>query len=1045
MTMAMRIERALRMTWGAVALAAILVGVPVLLWFLTRPLLERDRPAGRTVTDLLLGPDDGTLLMTLLAGLGAIAWAVLAASICIEIVANVTGRPARHIDLPGFRLGRTIAAALVATVLGASPAVAAVSGPVPSGLLAVTAPAVPRTDPSPTPVHVVAPRDTLWHIAETALGDPLRWREIYALNVGRVQADGERLTEASSLVVGWRLVLPDDARRTVQVRPGDTLSELASEHLGDPGRSDDIFALNRLAPQPDGATVDDPDLLRPGWTLVLPEPPPVQATPPPTSGPTAPTVPPAPQPTAAPPDVDATASPGSDTHPEPATEPPRPVNEPDSDEDASDGSNWLVSLGVPSIVAGGVLAALAVRRRRQLRHRPFRHRIAVPTDDDGRLEWALAHPTTRTAGTLPAARHLDLALRAMARDVDPSGSPAIGLVRLSESDALLTTVGDGRLALPFRPAGDGLWSLSSDEHLPGSAAEISGLAAPFPLLVSIATDVDGDAERTLLIDLEHRRVLRIGGDPTACEAFIRHLAAELATSGMAEDTEVLLVGLGTDIAVLNSDRLVAADLEDALAEIERRAASVRAALDHWQLDSVVRGRLDGVAADSWLPLVLLSTREPGPEQRNRLQKLVESAGGVGVVIVDQGDPDLRIGAGGHIDLPGVEDGPWRAARLTARAGTHLVALLGTTDRPAERPAAAPPPDLWAEDMDEDGGHAPPVPGETATDEAVPPPAPAHDPVADDDMIELGPDVAAGTARPDAVVDDEALRRLAIVDHQDPALDRDLSLWLEPGTPPVPLIAILGEPIVRAPGPVPAVRPSWFAEVLVYLSLNPGGVTPAKAVTDLWPEGQRVSPATTRHAFYGARRWAGRGLNGDPGLTFVSDLQHDNTYRLRGHLLDWDLFRRLRKRAHARQAAAHPGAVDDYRAALALIRGPVLAALRPGGYAWLNNHDQRHDLQIPGFLVDTAHELVEIALAAGDTAVARWAAEQARTVDIDVVFDRPLIDLMRVAHAEDNRAELEMHAAVLLDARGFDVPEELAPESFAVLNDLLPAGPRRPRS
>jgi hypothetical protein len=122
---------------------------------------------------------------------------------------------------------------------------------------------------------------------------------------------------------------------------------------------------------------------------------------------------------------------------------------------------------------------------------------------------------------------------------------------------------------------------------------------------------------------------------------------------------------------------------------------------------------------------------------------------------------------------------------------------------------------------------------------------------------------------------------------------------------------------------------------------------------------------------------------------------------------------------------------------------VLSGLRPGGYAWLNNHDQRHDLQIPGFLVDAAHELVDIALAAGDTATARRAAEQARMVDVDVVYDRPLIDLMRVAHAEDNRSELELYASVLLDARGFDVPEELAPDSFTVLNDRLPAGPRRP--
>ena len=121
---------------------------------------------------------------------------------------------------------------------------------------------------------------------------------------------------------------------------------------------------------------------------------------------------------------------------------------------------------------------------------------------------------------------------------------------------------------------------------------------------------------------------------------------------------------------------------------------------------------------------------------------------------------------------------------------------------------------------------------------------------------------------------------------------------------------------------------------------------------------------------------------------------------------------------------------------------MLSPLRHGGYAWLNNHDQRHDLQIPGFIIDTAHELVDIALAAGDLARARRAAEHARTVDADVAFDQPLTDLMRIAHAEDNRAEMELYATVLLDARGFDVPEELAPDSFAVLNDLMPTGVRR---
>ena len=233
--------------------------------------------------------------------------------------------------------------------------------------------------------------------------------------------------------------------------------------------------------------------------------------------------------------------------------------------------------------------------------------------------------------------------------------------------------------------------------------------------------------------------------------------------------------------------------------------------------------------------------------------------------------------------------------------------------------------------------------------------------------------------------------------QDPELDDDVATWqLE--DPPQPLVAVLGEPVVRAPGERPNSRVAWFTEILVYLALHPAGVSQNKVLTDLWPDNNQVAVGTVRTSLSGARRWAGRGLGGDPDRSFISDLNHDQTYRLRGHLLDFDLFRRLRKRAQARHAAHHPGAITDYQAALRLVRGPVLFGLRPTGYAWLNNHDQRHDLQIPGYLVDTAHELVDLALAHGDTELARWAAETARSLDVDGIFDRPLTDLMRVAHA-----------------------------------------------
>ncbi len=136
----------------------------------------------------------------------------------------------------------------------------------------------------------------------------------------------------------------------------------------------------------------------------------------------------------------------------------------------------------------------------------------------------------------------------------------------------------------------------------------------------------------------------------------------------------------------------------------------------------------------------------------------------------------------------------------------------------------------------------------------------------------------------------------------------------------------------------------------------------------------------------ARQWAGAPADGEP---YLPPMSAEGIYRMRGHLLDWDLFRRLRKRAQARLEAGHDdGAVADYQAALRLVRGPVLTPLRPGGYAWLTNPDQQHDTHIPGVVTDTAHVLVNLALAQDDLALARWATEVALLVDEHRSLDRP---------------------------------------------------------
>lgn len=56
----------------------------------------------------------------------------------------------------------------------------------------------------------VAPGDSLWRIAAANLGAGTRWREIFALNAGRVQDDGRTLADPNLILIGWVLELPSD-------------------------------------------------------------------------------------------------------------------------------------------------------------------------------------------------------------------------------------------------------------------------------------------------------------------------------------------------------------------------------------------------------------------------------------------------------------------------------------------------------------------------------------------------------------------------------------------------------------------------------------------------------------------------------------------------------------------------------------------------------------------------------------------------------------------------------------------------------------------
>ncbi len=119
--------------------------------------------------------------------------------------------------------------------------------------------------------HRVVSGDSLYKLAQRYLGNGNRWREIQQANPGRVSADG-------GLTIGVRLDIPileevDMPRETLavrasgpseyEVRPGDTLSAIASELLGSSRRAAEIVAANR-------GLIDDADEIRVGMKLKIP-------------------------------------------------------------------------------------------------------------------------------------------------------------------------------------------------------------------------------------------------------------------------------------------------------------------------------------------------------------------------------------------------------------------------------------------------------------------------------------------------------------------------------------------------------------------------------------------------------------------------------------------------------------------------------------------------------------------------------------------------------------------------------------------------------
>lgn len=341
------------------------------------------------LTKIWTSADDGSLVLGVVTVIGWVAWTMATLSLVSEALAVLSSRRWR-LRLPGLGVFTPASAVLITAIVGlVTPQLT-----VPATALELSV--EPATEPpvvtvanqeraTPTQVagrsHLVQVGDDLWSLAEQYYGDGTRWRDIAAANQTIL------LDSVDLLQPGVLLVIPEAAVEPltggVEVQPGDTLSQLAEEHLGDAQRWPDLVQAN--------PRITDPDAIEPGWVLALPPAQPadplgaapVVETPAPVepsdqTSTEAPVDSPGPTPTEAPVDSTQTEVPGDATSTDAPVElePPCPIPEAADDESSGQWAAVLPSsLGV--LLAAGLGGAFAWRRRQQSAQRPLGRRLPV--------------------------------------------------------------------------------------------------------------------------------------------------------------------------------------------------------------------------------------------------------------------------------------------------------------------------------------------------------------------------------------------------------------------------------------------------------------------------------------------------------------------------------------------------------------------------------------------------------------------------------------------------------------------------------------------
>ncbi len=663
------------------------------------------------------------------------------------------------------------------------------------------------------------------------------------------------------------------------------------------------------------------------------------------------------------------------------------------------------------IVGIGVTELLDRLRRVQQRHRQSGTRIAMPGPALRQFEQRLR--VGDGAGVLCAAEEAVRRYFAGGGDGVPPGA-LLGL-KVSQTDVeLVLAGGDGGATPPAgfrRIVGTGSIAISrSSLEVPRSQRSQGSVRSfPLPALVTIGRSEDS----IVLLNLEGCGALIVEGEPHDAEGLARALALELATSRWSSRLDLVLVGFGVDLErVARVAVTVAAG--PLVADLSWRRLRVALRLEDEGFVTVAGARATD-RSEAWDPIVVICG--PGVPARD-VEALVSVAGdgtsGIAVVAVSDGVTDYR-----------------SARTLRARGGTSpVLEVLGELLEPqrvsAEEvhlsvellvSAETVPP----ESRDPDGDASTPAgpagavvdPSSVQPDGTTPDPP---DPPPGDAVQAFFSRTPATSARITGALAAATLPVGAETPRSAARPTRPLDAVPRPHEPDWPEveIGILGPVVIR--GADREFTRAWARELVVYLSVHPGGAANEVWATALWPE-KVMAPSSLHSTASVARRSLGKARDGS-----------DHLPRSHGRLAlgpsvgtDWDRFLSL----SARQD------VGAWREALDLVRGRPFDGLRSTDWHVLDGTGPA----IESTIVDLSGRLAGACLSSGDPRGAEWAARRGLVVS---PYDERLYRmLMRAADAAGNPGGVEsvMAELVRVVADEIEPVESVHPSTLALYRSL----------